>query len=276
MRSRVAALAAVLVAAPWIAMAQTALPTGNAARDTTLTRDDVNDANNPLAPKAALQLQDYFQPVLNSMPGSGANQQLVRGVLPHEELGIKQVMRATLPVASLAYGPGQSVTGLGDTTIYDVPVLFIGKTKLGAGPLVIVPTSTSRALGAGKWQVGGQAIVSAPQDWGLSAGYVSYQQSFENSLRTISAQPLLFYNLPGGYYLRSSGLASFDLAAHTSVVPIGLGLGRVFQLPNGRVVNLFIEPQYSVVHSGAGVPTFQVFAGFNIQFPLTAPAGGRD
>ena len=270
------ALAAVLVAAPWIATAQTALPTENAARETTPTRDNLNEANNPLAPKAALQLQDYFQPVLNSMPGSGANQQLVRGVLPHEELGIKQVMRATLPVASLAYGPSQSVTGLGDTTIYDVPVLFIGKMKLGVGPLVIVPTSTSRALGAGKWQVGGQAIVSASHDWGLSAGYVSYQQSFENSLQTISAQPLLFYNLPGGYYLRSSGLASFDLAAHTSVVPVGLGLGRVFQLPNGRVVNLFIEPQYSVVHSGTGVPTFQVFAGFNIQFPLTAPSAGHD
>jgi hypothetical protein len=34
------------------------------------------------------------------------------------------------------------------------------------------------------------------------------------------------------------------------------------------VINTFVEPQYSVLRVGAGVPTFQVFAGFNIQFPL--------
>jgi hypothetical protein len=84
----------------------------------------------------------------------------------------------------------------------------------------------------------------------------------------INAQPLLFYNLGNGYYLRSSGIAAFDLVKHTSVVPVGLGLGRVFPLANGRVINTFVEPQYAVLRAGDGVPTFQVFVGFNIQFPL--------
>jgi hypothetical protein len=48
-------LAALLIAVPLIAAAQTATPNDNTQ----------NDANNPLAPKPALQLQDYFQPVLN-------------------------------------------------------------------------------------------------------------------------------------------------------------------------------------------------------------------
>ena len=55
---------------------------------------------------------------------------------------------------------------------------------------------------------------------------------------------------------------------HTSVIPLELGLGRDFQLSNGRVINTFVEPQYSVLRVGDGVPTFQVFVGFNIQFPL--------
>lgn len=255
-----ALLAALLIAVPLIAAAQTATPNDNTQ----------NEANNPLAPKPALQLQDYFQPVLNGQAGSGANQGILRGVLPHEELGIRQLARASLPVVSTAYGPAGSVTGLGDMTIFDVPVFYIDKVKVGAGPLVVVPTSTSRALGNGKWQAGAQTIVSAPHDWGLTAGFVSYQQSFDGAVQTITAQPLLFYNLDNGYYLRSSGIASFDLMHHTSVVPVGLGFGRVIQLPDGRVINAFMEPQYSVVHSGGGVPTFQIFFGFNIQFPSGA------
>lgn len=50
-------------------------------------------------------------------------------------------------------------------------------------------------------------------------------------------------------------------------MPVGLGLGRVSRLNDGNVLNLYLEPQYSVVQSGIGQPAFQVFAGFNIQFP---------
>ena len=231
--------------------------------------DGVNDANNPLTQKSTILLQNYWQPILNGQPSRGADQLLVRGVLPHDALGVPQLFRATLPVA-MTYGPDGATAGLGDATIFDLPMFFIDKVKIGVGPLVVVPTSTSRALGAGKWQAGGQMVVSAAHPWGLTAGFVSYQQSFENSLQTITAQPLLFYNLPDGYYLRSSGIATFNLGARTSVLPVGLGLGRVFDRPDGTVVNVYLEPQYSVLQTGRGVPSFQVLLGFNIQFPRGA------
>jgi hypothetical protein len=253
-----ALLAALLVAAPLAAGAQPDSSSDNAQ----------NEANNPLAPKPAVDAQDYFQPVLNAQPGSGANQGILRGVLPHDTLDLPQIARASLPVVDTAYGPTGSVTGLGDLAVFDVPVFTVDKVKMGVGPLLVVPTSTSRALGDGKWQGGAQTIASAPHAWGLTAGFVSYQKAFDGGAETITAQPLLFYNLSDGYYLRSSGIASFDLVHQTSVVPVGLGLGRVITLPNGRVINTFVEPQYSVLRVGAGVPTFQVFAGFNIQFPL--------
>jgi hypothetical protein len=39
-------------------------------------------------------------------------------------------------------------------------------------------------------------------------------------------------------------------------------------LANGITINAFVEPQYSVIHSGVGVPVWQVFAGINFQFAI--------
>jgi hypothetical protein len=49
------------------------------------------------------------------------------------------------------------------------------------GPLLVAPTSTSRALGDGKWQGGVEAIASAQHDWGLTAGLLSYQKAFDGA-----------------------------------------------------------------------------------------------
>ncbi len=61
---------------------------------------------------------------------------------------------------------------------------------------------------------------------------------------------------------------TFDLGNHTTVVPVGFGAGKVWSFGNGNTVNAFVEPQYSVIHSGAGVPVWQIFAGINFQFAL--------
>ena len=109
--------------------------------------------------------------------------------------------------------------------------------------------------------------MSAPYDWGLLAALVAYQQAFDGSARSLTIQPFLFYNLTDGFYLRSSGITAIDFGRQRAVVPVGLGLGHVRRLADGNVLNLYLEPQYSVVQSGPGQPSFQIFAGFNIQFP---------
>lgn len=240
-----------------------ALPAAAAAEDS-----DQNVSNDPLTPLGAVQVQNYFQPFLNGRIGSGADQLNVRGVLPHEAFGAPQFARVTLPVMATAWGPDGSSTGIGDITLFNLFVHTFDKVRVGIGPLAVAPAASSPALGEAKWQLGGQGIVSARHAWGLTAGFFSYQQSFDGLARTIQLQPLLFYNLPDGYYLRSSGIVSFDLAHRTTVVPVGIGLGRTMPLPNGRILNVFVEPQYSAIRNGEGVPTFQVYAGFNVQFPL--------
>ncbi len=229
-----------------------ALPAAATAQDS-----DQNVSNDPLTPLGAVQVQNYFQPFLNGRIGTGADQLNVRGVLPHDAFGLPQFARVTLPVVASAWGPNGSTTGLGDITLFDLFVHMIDKVRVGAGPLAVAPTATSPALGAAKWQVGGQGIVSARHAWGLTAGFFSYQQSFDRQAQTIQLQPLLFYNLADGYYLRSSGIVSFDLAHR-----------RTIALPQSRILNFFVEPQYAAIRNGEGVPTFQVYAGINVQFPL--------
>jgi hypothetical protein len=51
-------------------------------------------------------------------------------------------------------------------------------------------------------------------------------------------------------------------------IPFGFGGGKVWKLQSGTTLNLFAEPQWTAGHDGIR-PKFQVFAGFNMQFPLT-------
>lgn len=252
------------IAAVWRAVAALALamPSTAAGKD-----DGQNEANDPLTPKMGFQAHDYVQPVLAGRPGDGAHQLYLRHVVPHDSLGLDQIARASLPLIANSWGPHGASNGIGDVTIYDMAIGYLGKTKLGAGPLLVAPTASAPALGSGKWQGGAQTVVSARHDWGLTALLSAYQQAFDGTLQTLTFQPLLFLNLADGYYLRSTGISTFNLG-HNSVVPVGLGLGRVFQRSDGRAVNVFIEPQYSVLQTGPGVPSFQVFTGVVLQFPV--------
>lgn len=226
-----------------------------------------NVANNPLTDIPAIQVQNYLQPVMSGQPGSGADQPFLRGIVPHDTFGWPQLMRASLAAGTTVWGPAGTESGLGDLTLFDVPLIQLANAKLGIGPLLILPTATSPALGERKWQGGVQGVVSAPYAWGLAAALVAYQQAFDGSARSLTVQPFLFYNLSDGFYVRSSGIATVDFGRQRAVVPLGLGIGRVRQLADGNVLNMYLEPQYSVVQSGIGQPSFQVFAGFNIQFP---------
>ncbi len=236
----------------------------------------VNEANNPLTPKITLNLQDYFIPSLNRTGGREANQALLRGLVPTNAFGVPQLVRFTLPVVTNPTFPNGTTTALGDLTLFDLAVFPMKGVILGAGPLLVAPTATSRDTGSGRWQAGAAAVAVAPQKWGLLAALATYQHSFggsEGRARTqlITAQPIVTYNLPDGFYLRSSGTWSFDLENHTSVIPVGLGAGKVWTFGHGNSINAFVEPQYSVFRSGVGVPKWQVFAGVNLQIALGGP-----
>jgi hypothetical protein len=236
--------------------------------------EDVNKANNPLTPAITVNLQDQAQPVLYDLD-EWSNAFLLRGVLPHKLGGARQLLRYTLPVVTAPDGSGGTVTGLGDLNLFDI-FPFAWKRKkmaLGLGPQFTLPTATDTATGTGKWQAGVVGLAVAPRKSGIAAILVTWQHSFAGDSNRaeqddLLTQPLVIYNLPNGWYLRSTAGWSFDLEQGQYVIPIGTGAGKVWLLHGGKTVNAFVEPQWTVAHDGQGQPKFQVFAGLNLQFPI--------
>jgi hypothetical protein len=240
--------------------------------------EDVNAANNPLTPKITINFHDYFIPSFADTPGDPhANQFLLRGLVPSDMFDLPQLLRFTLPIATSPDVPTGYVTGLGDLTLMDIFILpKQGELTFGVGPLVVLPTATDKSLGAGKWQVGAAGIGIAPQDWGLLGGLVTYQTSFAGAdsredVNLFTFQPIVNYNLQDGWYLRSSATWNFDIHSGDAYIPVGFGVGKVFQLDKGVTLNAFIEPQYTVWNEGSA-PRWQIFAGMNFQFPIRKPA----
>jgi len=235
---------------------------------------DVNAANNPLTPKITLNFHDYYVPELSGLPGDRyANQFLLRGLVPSDLFGAPQLIRFTLPVATAPEFPTGYTTGLGDLTLMDIFLVPGKEISFGAGPLVVLPTATDDALGAGKWQAGAAGVVVAPQSWGLLGGLVTYQTSFagesdRDDVSLATFQPIVNFNLSKGFYLRSSAIWNFDLESGNYSVPVGFGVGKVFQVNDKVTMNAFVEPQYTVFDHGRGNPEWQVFVGVNFQFAL--------
>ena len=233
---------------------------------------DVNAANNPLTPTIGANLQDSYVARHYGLGDKDSNAALLRGTMPHKLFGMPQILRATLPIVTTPnIDPDGRQTGLGDLNLFDLFLFKEGHIELGIGPQLTIPTASKDAMGTGKWQAGLAAAVVAPQKWGLMGGLITWQRSFAGdddrpTVSTLQAQPVVIYNLPDAWYLRSSATSSFDLRNGNYYIPIGLGAGRVWKAGT-TTCNLFAEPQWTVAHDGSGAPKFQIFFGLNLQLP---------
>jgi hypothetical protein len=259
-----ALLAALALAAAGSARAQEApKPAGG------VSAADLAKANNPLADANSLNFQNYFIPSLYGLPNQSADAFLLRPVM----VAGRHIIRGTIPFQTTPTGSLSYESGLGDVAVFDAILLTPqdAKTMMGIGPLLVAPTATDDALGAGKWQVGAAAVVVRPLPGGsMLAGLVTWQTDFAGDedragTNLLTAQPIGVLQIGGGFYVRSSGLWTFDLENDRYLVPFGVGVGKVFKV--GRtVVNAFVEPQYSVYSKGRAQPQWQLFSGVNLQW----------
>ena len=236
--------------------------------------NDADSSNNPLTPQPTVFIENYGIPSLYGQPGQSSDQLFIRGAVPFKLFDEQQLSRFTVPVLSNPTTPSGSSTGIGDVQFINVTLEAVpGFGGVGIGPLLSFPTASSKVLGTGKWEAGAAAIAIAPRSWGLAGGLVTYQHSFASEQKgrstsnLLTVEPIVTYNLPHGYYLRSSAIATFDFTSNTDVFPIGFGFGKVWKVKR-TTINLYFEPQYSVWHQGNGLdaPRLQLLGGLTLQF----------
>jgi hypothetical protein len=236
-----------------------------------------NAANNPAEPRFTLQYWNYYTPSLNNLSGDAENG-TAKVFFPFKIGGVEQIMHIIPSLVTSPTATSGPRTGLGDTQIYNFTLghFNVGSQKatVGLGPLVVAPTSSNNNFGTHKWQAGAAGIILTPQSWGLLGALWTYQQTLSGvSSHQAVVQPLIFYNLPHGYYLRSSAAMNFNAGNHTTSVPVGLGAGKVFQLNGGYSLNVYAELQPSLYRSGVGAPNYQVFTGVQLQLPESFASG---
>jgi hypothetical protein len=221
----------------------------------------------------SLNLHNLYIDSYYGLQDVDSNSGLLRGATPHKLFGKPMLLRATLPIVTTPdLPPLGAKTDVGDLNLFDLVLMRAGKLELGLGPQLTLPTAGRDETGTGKWQAGLALLAMSPRHWGILGGLVTWQHSFagDGERRTqnnLQAQPLVIFNLPKGWYLRSTATWTWDLHEGTYYLPIGAGAGKVWK-PAATSWNIFVEPQWTVAHDGDGVPKFQIYAGLNLQFPL--------
>ena len=235
--------------------------------------DAAAQANNPLANMTAFNIQDYCLGELTESDET-ANQVWLRFAKPVSVADTNWIVRASLPINTFPTSPdGDKETGIGDFNIFGAYLIDTGNpaVSFGIGPQLTAPTAGKDELGSEKWSAGLANVLFNASSAKFQYGYLlTWQTSFagdsdRNDVNTGAFQPFAFYQLGGGTYLRAAPIWVYNFENDDYSVPLGAGIGQVIK--KGKTVyNIFAEPQFSVADDGTGLPEWQIFLGFNMQF----------
>ncbi|BAT42828.1 hypothetical protein PS042_16795 [Escherichia albertii] len=232
--------------------------------------DAVDKANNPLHLATSFAVQDYYTPGLYNSD-QHTNDMLLRATVPisgGDLIPVPQIMRLTVPISTRPQLTGGYDSGIGDINLFDIFLLKQQGIKLGIGPLLTANSAAQDELGTGQWQAGLAAVVVDTMPRWLRGALIQWQKSFtgdndRNHVETATLQPFLIYKMSKGWFLRSSGTWTWNVKTDDYYIPAGLGIGRAMPIGN-YIVNSFIEPQWTVAHSGDYQPQFTIYAGISI------------
>jgi len=205
------------------------------------TPELAKQAQNPVAHLISVPFQNNF----NFGVGPDKDLQYVLNVQPVVPFKLTSewnlVTRTIVPIVhqpELAPGVGRK-TGLGDIQA----TFFLSPAKPGAviwgvGPVVLMPTATDDIFGTGKLSLGLSAVGLTMQGPWVAGVLLSDLASVagdsdRKDVHQMVIQPFVNYNLPKGWYLTTSPLATANWKASSGqkwTVPLGGGFGRVFHV----------------------------------------------
>ncbi len=171
-----------------------------------------NDWDFGIGPSDAMQYRLNFQPVIPISLNDKWNV-ISRTILP------------TIYLESTAPGVS-SKFGLGDTSqsFFFSPKESPGGWIMGAGPALLLPTATDRALGSGKWGAGPTAVVLRQDQaftYGVLASHIwSYEGWGDQNVNATSLQPFLAYTTKTFTSFVVSTESTYDWQGHQWLVPM--------------------------------------------------------
>jgi len=232
--------------------------------------DLVKQANAPISSIFQVRLQDSYAPQFWDAQGRG-NTFSVAVTMPlpaYRLLPFPQLSLLTLPVAvTLPDG----VTGFGDVRFADIAVLDPGHSVLfGLGFTLVFPTASTAMAGQGKWQAGpAAAIAFLPENWllgMLAQNPISFAGDRKRAdTNALFLQPFATYQLGRGWFIRSQPVLIFNWKTGKQVVPLDLGVGRVFRIGRQNV-SVFVEPFWNISHDGPA-PRYGITLGAALLYP---------
>ena len=232
------------------------------------------DVQNPIANLVSLPLQNntYFDVGPSK---STVNALLVEPVVPFKLGANWEVVTRT--IVPLIYEPRTSQTngatfGLGNVQpqAYLTPT-HPGSVIWGIGPQLWLPTATDPKLGNNHLGGGVAAVVlSVKGHWlyGFLANQVWAAGNSKERTNQFTFEPFVFYNLPRGWYLTSTPVATaqWDERGHNVwTVPVGGGVGRLFTVGK-QPINIRLEA-FDNVHRPDGAPSWQTQLQVQFLFP---------
>lgn len=235
--------------------------------------DQNAQANNPLLGVTALNFQNFYIGDFTAPGDQDGFQTVVRFAQPFKIGTSDWLFRGSAPFKYFPTPNGDEL-GLGDVDAFAAYLMDTGDPTLtfGFGPQVTLPTATDDFLGSEKWSAGAANVAFKVFSKEFAAGYLlTYQHSFasvddnRDDFNVGAFQPFAFYQLGDGWYARAAPVWIYNFGNDDYTVPLGAGIGKVLKFDD-TVVNLFVEPQYSVADEGVGFPKWQIFFSMNLQF----------
>ena len=222
-----------------------------AGMQSALAMDDLaKAAQNPIANLISLPLQNNT----NFNAGPEERTQNILNVQPVWPITLNEdwnlITRTIVPVTSQPLANGERENGLGDTTFTGFfSPKNAGNFTWGVGPVVLIPTSTDDALGAGEWGLGVSVVgLTMPGNWVIGSLFSNVWTGEEDdgsrAVNLFTWQYFINYNIPdsGGWYLTSAPIINANWEADNDdrwTVPFGGGVGKLFKIGkqpvNGQV-----------------------------------------
>ena len=131
----------------------------------------------------------------------------------------------------------------------------------GTGPVVQLPTMTSKALGSNVWGAGPSAVVVRIDSPWVYGALVNNVFSFGGtsgrtgtSYSTMTINPFLNYNFPGGWFIGTVPVitANWNASGGKWTLPVGAQAGRLIRLGGKLPLNLLVGAYYNAVRPQFG------------------------